>query len=108
MAIEEHAWAFMAYVAGLLADFDRYLAAVPPDPVRDLAAIAQPGLPTCPAGAVGDACSAASCLPDSSSRPIRDTVHGIRHLTVKAIVLGVKRRSAFRASARGRWHGRWH
>lgn len=35
MATEEHARAFMAYVAGLLADFDRYLAAGTPDPVRD-------------------------------------------------------------------------
>jgi DNA-binding transcriptional ArsR family regulator len=35
MTPEEHAQAFMAYVAGLLADFDRYLAAGPPDPVRD-------------------------------------------------------------------------
>jgi hypothetical protein len=35
MTPEEHAQAFMAYVAGLLADFDRYLASGPPDPVRD-------------------------------------------------------------------------
>jgi DNA-binding transcriptional ArsR family regulator len=35
MTPDEHAQAFMAYVAGLLADFDRYLAAGPPDPVRD-------------------------------------------------------------------------
>jgi hypothetical protein len=35
MTPEEHAQAFMAYIAGLLADFDRYLAAGPPDPVRD-------------------------------------------------------------------------
>lgn len=36
MTGDEHAQAFMAYVAGLLADFDRYLAAVGiPDPVRD-------------------------------------------------------------------------
>jgi hypothetical protein len=35
MTVEEHAQAFMVYVAGLLADFDRYLAAGPPDPVRD-------------------------------------------------------------------------
>src|SRR5579863_8026834 len=32
---EEHAQAFMAYVAGMLADADRYLAAGHPDPVRD-------------------------------------------------------------------------
>lgn len=37
MSQEEHARAFMAYVAGLLAAFDRYLAAGPPDPMRDLA-----------------------------------------------------------------------
>jgi len=37
MTQEEHAHAFMTYVAGLLADFDRYLAAGPPDPARDLA-----------------------------------------------------------------------
>lgn len=35
MSPAEHAQAFMAYVAGLLADFDRYLAAGPPDLVRD-------------------------------------------------------------------------
>jgi Helix-turn-helix domain len=35
MTLDEHAQAFMAYVAGLLADFDRYLATEPPDPVRD-------------------------------------------------------------------------
>ena len=37
MTPDEHARAFMAYVAGLLGDFDRYLAAGPPDPVRDVA-----------------------------------------------------------------------
>jgi DNA-binding transcriptional ArsR family regulator len=35
MTPEEHSRAFLAYVAGLLADFDRYLGAGPPDPVRD-------------------------------------------------------------------------
>jgi DNA-binding transcriptional ArsR family regulator len=35
MSSEEHAQAFMAYIAGMLADFDRYLAAGPPDPIRD-------------------------------------------------------------------------
>lgn len=35
MTPEEHTQAFMAYVAGLIADFDRYLAAGPPDPIRD-------------------------------------------------------------------------
>lgn len=35
MNAEEHAQAFMAYVAGMLADADRYLAAGPPDPARD-------------------------------------------------------------------------
>jgi DNA-binding transcriptional ArsR family regulator len=35
MTPEEHSQAFMAYVAGLLADFDRYLAAGPPNPIRD-------------------------------------------------------------------------
>jgi predicted DNA-binding transcriptional regulator YafY len=38
MTSDEHAQAFMAYVAGLLSDFDRYLAAGVPDPVRDGAA----------------------------------------------------------------------
>jgi hypothetical protein len=38
MTSDEHAQAFMAYVAGLLADFDRYLAAGVPDPVQDGAA----------------------------------------------------------------------
>jgi Helix-turn-helix domain len=35
MTSDEHAQAFMAYIAGLLADFDRYLAAGKPDPLRD-------------------------------------------------------------------------
>lgn len=35
MSTEDHAHAFMAYVAGMLADADRYLAAGHPDPVRD-------------------------------------------------------------------------
>ncbi|MHB1802080.1 MAG: helix-turn-helix domain-containing protein [Actinomycetes bacterium] len=35
MTPEEHRHAFMAFVAGLLADFDRYLAAGRPDPARD-------------------------------------------------------------------------
>lgn len=35
MTLDEHAQAFMAYIAGLLADFDRYLASGPADPVRD-------------------------------------------------------------------------
>lgn len=34
MSIEDHAQAFMAYIAGLLGDFDRYLAHAP-DPGRD-------------------------------------------------------------------------
>src|SRR5450756_2137396 len=38
MSPDEHSRAFMAYVAGLLADFDRYLAAGAPDPGRDGAA----------------------------------------------------------------------
>lgn len=38
MSAEAHAQAFMAYVAGLLSDFDRYLAAGPPDPVHPDAA----------------------------------------------------------------------
>jgi hypothetical protein len=35
MTLDEHAHAFMAYIAGLLSDFDRYLASGPADPVRD-------------------------------------------------------------------------
>jgi Helix-turn-helix domain len=35
MTPEEHAQAFMVYVAGMLADADRYLAAGQPDPARD-------------------------------------------------------------------------
>jgi len=35
MTLDEHAQAFMAYVAGLLSDFDRYLASEPQDPVKD-------------------------------------------------------------------------
>lgn len=35
MSAEDHAHAFMAYVAGMLADADRYLAAGTPDPARD-------------------------------------------------------------------------
>lgn len=35
MTVDEHAQAFMAYVGGLLADFDQYLAAGTPDPAAD-------------------------------------------------------------------------
>jgi DNA-binding transcriptional ArsR family regulator len=35
MTFDEHTQAFTAYVAGLLADFDRYVASAPADPVRD-------------------------------------------------------------------------
>jgi len=35
MSSEEHGIAFLAYVAGLLGDFDRYLATEPEDPARD-------------------------------------------------------------------------
>ncbi len=35
MTVDEHAAAFTAYVAGMLADFDRYLAKGAPDPARD-------------------------------------------------------------------------
>ncbi|HEY3904029.1 MAG TPA: helix-turn-helix domain-containing protein [Streptosporangiaceae bacterium] len=35
MTLDEHAQAFMAYIAGLLSDFDRYLASDPQDPVKD-------------------------------------------------------------------------
>ena len=35
MTLDEHAQAFMVYIAGLLADFDRYVASAPPDPVGD-------------------------------------------------------------------------
>lgn len=38
MTSDEHAQAFMAYVAGLMSDYDRYLAAGAPDPERDGAA----------------------------------------------------------------------
>jgi len=38
MTLDEHAQAFTAYIAGLLADFDRYLASASPDPARDGAA----------------------------------------------------------------------
>jgi hypothetical protein len=38
MTLDEHTQAFMAYIAGLLADFDRYVASAPPDPSRDGAA----------------------------------------------------------------------
>jgi DNA-binding transcriptional ArsR family regulator len=35
MSLEEHGSAFLAYVAGLLGDFDRYLATEPAEPARD-------------------------------------------------------------------------
>lgn len=35
MTFDEHAQAFTAYIAGLMADFERYLATEPADPVRD-------------------------------------------------------------------------
>ena len=44
MGPAEHASAFLAYVAGLLGDFDRYLATEPDDPHRDGPATASAGL----------------------------------------------------------------
>lgn len=35
MTLDEHTRAFMAYIAGLLTDFDRYIATAPADPARD-------------------------------------------------------------------------
>ena len=35
MTLDEHAQAFTAYIAGLLADFERYIASAPADPVDD-------------------------------------------------------------------------
>jgi hypothetical protein len=35
MTLDEHARAFTAYIAGLIADFERYIASAPADPVRD-------------------------------------------------------------------------
>jgi hypothetical protein len=35
MTLDQHARAFMAYIAGLLGDFDRYLATKPTDPIAD-------------------------------------------------------------------------
>jgi len=35
MTLDEHAHAFTAYVAGLMADFGRYVATEPADPIRD-------------------------------------------------------------------------
>jgi hypothetical protein len=43
MSSDDHRAAFMAFVAALLADFDRYLAAGPPDLVRDLVGYRQAG-----------------------------------------------------------------
>jgi hypothetical protein len=44
MTLDQHAQAFLAYVAGLLADFDRYLASEPADPVGDGAGYRVAGL----------------------------------------------------------------
>ena len=35
MTLDEHAQAFTAYIAGLMADFERYIASAPADPVHD-------------------------------------------------------------------------
>jgi DNA-binding transcriptional ArsR family regulator len=35
MTAADHSRAFLAYVAGLIADFDRYISTDPPDPARD-------------------------------------------------------------------------
>ncbi|HEX3823897.1 MAG TPA: helix-turn-helix domain-containing protein [Mycobacteriales bacterium] len=35
MTVEDHSNAFLAYVAGLVADFDRYVATEPEDPAKD-------------------------------------------------------------------------
>lgn len=44
MTLDEHTRAFTAYVAGLLADFDRYVASAPADPVSDGAAYRVAGM----------------------------------------------------------------
>lgn len=44
MTLDEHAHAFTAYIAGLLADFDRYIASGPADPVSDGASYRVAGL----------------------------------------------------------------
>ena len=44
MTLDEHAHAFTAYIAGLLADFDRYIASAPADPVSDGASYRVAGL----------------------------------------------------------------
>jgi DNA-binding transcriptional ArsR family regulator len=44
MTLEEHANAFLAYVAGLLGDFDRYMASGPADPAHDGAGYRVAGL----------------------------------------------------------------
>ena len=44
MTLDEHAQAFTAYIAGLLADFDRYVASAPADPVGDGATYRVAGL----------------------------------------------------------------
>jgi DNA-binding HxlR family transcriptional regulator len=43
MSVEDHRAAFTAFIAGLLADFDRYLAGGAPDMARDLAGYRQAG-----------------------------------------------------------------
>ncbi len=44
MTADDHAQAFQAFVAGMLADFDRYLATAPSDPIRDGASYNMAGL----------------------------------------------------------------
>jgi Helix-turn-helix domain len=44
MTLDEHAQAFTAYIAGLLADFERYIASAPADPVGDGAGYRVAGL----------------------------------------------------------------
>ena len=47
MTVEDHRRAFLTFVAGLLADFDRYLDGDPPDLMRDLVGYRQVAC-TCP------------------------------------------------------------
>src|ERR1700729_345968 len=67
MTPDEHSRAFMAYVAGLLADFDRYLAAGTPDLGRDGAGYTVAGLYLTDA-----ACSIPSSCPSQAAEVRRE------------------------------------
>src|SRR6266542_3409807 len=77
MTPEGHSQAFTAFVAGLLTDFDRYLAAGTPDFLRDVGGLLQPRLANAPGKGRRRRMLFSVLLPGPENRA-GDTVEGAR------------------------------